>query len=407
MNFLDCVEYAAKNLRTRGLRSWLTIIGIVIGVIAMVVITSVTEGINKEVTDLMSTFSPDKMFVVPINIDSGASMSFSAGGQRALGKLYQRDVDSINAIPGVQETARVVYGRSSVRFRDKEITAPVYAGDPQVFTIFGDFFQIDQGRAYTDAEKKVVILGYDAANSLFGKDKIDVGNSIIINGKQYKVVAVLKNIESGLAAHDNSVIFVPFDEGRELFQAQLAKNEVTFVYIDLSDGYNAEEVKGAIEQKLASNHRVTLDEKDFSVITSDFVQKTVGSILDTLSKLLFAITAVATVVGGIGITNTMFMSVLERVREIGILKSIGASNRDIQMIFLTESAIIGFVGGLVGFIIAVGILFIGHEFGLPYLIRIRWVIFVFVFSALVGVVAGYIPARQASRMNPVDALRYE
>ena len=406
MNFLDCVEYAIKSLRTQQLRSWLTITGIVIGVIAMVVITSVTEGISKEVTDLMSTFSPDKMFIIPVNIDS-SSASFSMGSQRSLGKLYQRDVDSVNSVPGVEDTARLVYGRSTISFRGKEITTSVYAGDANVFTIFSDFFQIDQGRAYTDAERRSVILGYDAANNLFGKDKIGVGNTILINGKQFKVVAVLKDLGGGLMAHDNSVIFVPFGEGTELFPAQLAKNEVTAVYIKLSEGFDPQDVKATIEQKLASNHHVTLDNKDFTVITADFVQKTVGAILDTLSKLLFAITAVATLVGGIGITNTMFMAVLERIREIGILKSIGASYRDIQLIFLTESAVIGLVGGTIGFAIAVAFLYVGHEFGLPYLIRIRWVIFVFVFSALVGIVAGFIPARQAAKMNPVDALRYE
>jgi putative ABC transport system permease protein len=406
MRFLDLIEYAVKNLRSQQLRSWLTITGIVIGVIAMVVITSVTEGISKEVTDLMSTFSADKMFVVPINLDSGSSMSFS-GGQQSMGKLYQRDVDSINSVPGVEDTARLVYGRSTISFRDKEITTPVYAGDSNVFTIFSDFFQIEQGRAYTDAERRSVILGYDAANSLFGKDKIGVGNTILINGKQFKVVAILKDLGGGLMAHDNSVIFVPFDEGTELFPAQLAKNEVTAVYIKLSEGYDPLEVKSTIEQKIASNHHVTIDNKDFTVVTSDFIQKTVGTILDTLSKLLFAITAVATVVGGIGITNTMFMAVLERIREIGILKSIGASNQDIQLIFLTESAFIGLVGGLIGFAIAVAFLFIGSQFGLPYLIRIRWVVFVFVFSALVGIIAGFIPARQAAKMDPVEALRYE
>jgi putative ABC transport system permease protein len=202
-------------------------------------------------------------------------------------------------------------------------------------------------------------------------------------------------------------LFVPFGEGTELFPAQLAKNEVTAVYIKISEGYDPQDVKSAIEQKLASNHHVTLDNKDFTVVTSDFIRKTVGTILDTLSKLLFAITAVATVVGGIGITNTMFMAVLERVREIGILKSIGASNQDIQLIFLTESAFIGLIGGIIGFLIAIAILLIGHEFGLPYLIRIRWVIFVFVFSSFVGIIAGFIPARQAANLDPVEALRFE
>lgn len=407
MRLQDAVEYALKNLRNRQLRSWLTIIGIVIGVIAMVVITSVTEGVNAQVTNLLSTFGPDKMFIVPMNIEKGASLSFSAGpSQRPFGKLYQKDVDSVRSIPGVLDTSRMVYGRASIAFRDKQITSTVVGADANLFTLFGDFYQLDKGRIFTDTEQRSVVLGYDAANTMFGKDKLDAGSVIQINGLDYRVVGVMKKIESEFAAHDNAMIFVPFGEGRDLFKAQLAKNEVTFIYMKIDPAYDSGDIKDAIDHKLASNHRVTLDNKDFSVITSEFIQQTVGSILDLLSELLFAITAVATLVGGIGIANTMFMSVLERFREIGILKSVGATDRDIQLIFLTESALIGFLGGIIGFAIAVAILLAAGQFGVPYLIRIRWVVFVFLFSVGVGVLAGYLPARQAARLEPVKALGY-
>jgi putative ABC transport system permease protein len=405
MNFRNAVEYAIKNLRSRKLRSWLTILGIVIGVIAMVVITSVTEGVTAQVTGLLSTFGPDKMFIIPVNIDAGSSMSFSAGpAQRPFGKLYQRDVDSIRSVPGVLETSRMVYGRASLAFRDKQITSTVVGADANMFPLFSDFYQLDKGRFFSDSELRSVVLGYDAANTMFGKDKLDSGSVISINGRDYRVAGVMKKIESEFAAHDNAMIFVPFEEGRDLFRAQLAKSEVTFIYMKIAPGYDSGEIKDAIERKVASNHRVTLDEKDFSVVTSEFIQETVGSILDLLSQLLFSITAVATVVGGIGISNTMFMAVLERFREIGILKSVGATDRDIQLIFLTESALIGLLGGIIGFAIAVAMLFVAGEFGVPYLIRIRWVAFVFIFSVGVGVIAGYLPARQAARLDPVKAL---
>lgn len=407
MNIRDASEYALKNLMSSSLRSWLTIIGVVIGVIAMVVITSVAEGVNSEITTLMSSFGPDKMFVIPVNIDSaGGGVGGFSGGMPAFGKLYQRDVDSISAVPGVESVARMVLGRATLAFKDKQITSQVYGADSEVFVQFGDFFKIEKGRSYASMESRVVVLGYAAANDMFGKDKLDVGSVLKINNKDFRVIGVLKKQEGGaLTSHDDSAIFVPFEDGRELFGSQLAKNEVNFVYVDLADGFDPEEVKATIEGKLASNHRVTLDEKDFSVITSEFIKKTVGDIIDILSRILFAVTAVATVVGGIGIANTMFMSVLERVREIGILKSIGATGRDIQLIFITESAMIGFLGGILGFAIALAILYVAGGFGVPYLIRIRWVLFVFVFSAGVGVVAGYLPARNAAKMDPVEALR--
>ncbi len=141
MLLTDSVEYATKSLRTRSLRSWLTIIGIVIGVIAMVVITAVTEGVNKEVTDLLSSFTPDKMFVIPINIDGEGGLSSFGGGpvQSTTGKLYQRDVDSIESVPGVEATSRMVYGRASLDFKDKQITATLYAADENIFEMFGGY----------------------------------------------------------------------------------------------------------------------------------------------------------------------------------------------------------------------------------------------------------------------------
>lgn len=407
MRFQDMVDYAIKNLRTRQLRSWLTIIGIVIGVVAMVVITSITEGVSKSVTDLLSTFGPDKMFIIPINIEKASSAGGSLGGSQVpFGKLYQKDVDSAASVPGVKETARVVYGRASVKFKDKEISTMVYGGDSKIFTIFSDFFQIEKGRAYSESERKAIVLGYDAANNMWGKDKADVGSVMQINGKDFRVVGTMTDIGSSMAAHDNAAIFVPFDDGRDLFKSQLANNEVSAIYLQIDQGFDANEVKDAIDAKIASNHRVTLDNKDFTVITGDFIRETVGSILGLLSELLFGITAIATVVGGIGISNTMFMAVLERVREIGVLKSIGATERDIQLIFLTESAFIGFLGGVLGFAAALAILFVAGQFGVPYLIRIRWVLFVFVFSVGVGVAAGFLPARQAAKMDPVKALGY-
>ncbi len=407
MNVQDAAAYAVKNLRTRHVRSWLTIIGVVIGVIAMVVITSVTEGVNQSVNDLLATFGSDMMFVVPINIDSGTSGLANLGpAGMPMGKLYQRDVDSIAGVPGVKETARTVYGRASVGFRAKGIQTAVYGMDPSGLEMYSSYFQLDKGRLYTESERRVAVLGYDAANKFFGNDKLDVGNTFTINGKDYKVVGTLKEIPGSFASQDNGVIILPFDEGRDLFTTQLARNEVTFIYLNVDAAYNMEDVKDAIEHKIAANHRVTLDEKDFSVITSDYIKKTVGSVLDLLGQLLLAITAVATVVGGIGISNTMFMAVLERVREIGILKSVGATDRDIQLIFLTESALIGIAGGVLGFLCAFVILVAAQAFGVPYLIQPKWVAFVFLFSAGVGILAGYLPARQAAKLDPVQALGY-
>jgi hypothetical protein len=166
-------------------------------------------------------------------------------------------------------------------------------------------------------------------------------------------------------------------------------------------------IKEQIEQKLASLHKVRLDEKDFTIINSDFINGTVGNILSILGVFLFLITMVASIVGGIGIMNTMFMGVLERVQEIGVLKAIGATSKDILLIFISESAVLGLIGGAIGLLLGSGILFISGNFGVPYWLRLRIILFAILFSMFIGILAGFIPSRQASKMDPVDALRYE
>lgn len=411
MNIENAVFYALKNLSKRSLRSWLTIVGIIIGVITVVVILSISEGVQKDINDQLSSFGSDNMFVVPVNIEQDPGMGFSGGPARApsSGKLTENDVSAIKGIPGVKSTMRFVYGRSSVAFKDKALTATVYGADREMFDVWGDYIDIEDGRYYSQGEKGVVVLANDAANEMFGKKKVGVGNVIYINEDKYRVVGVLKLIGTSLSQTDDSAIYVSFEDGKDLFKSQLSKNEVKLIMIKIDTGYNANDIKDRIEAKLCSLHKVTCtsEGRDFSVVTSDSINEMIGSILFALNAFLFLVTIVASVVGGIGIMNTMFMGVLERIREIGILKSIGASESTILMIFLVESAVIGLAGGIIGTLFGVGILFILGQFGIPYVVSLQLLFFVFCFSVGVGLAAGYLPARQAAKMDPIEALRYE
>ena len=403
--------YALKNISKRSLRSWLTIIGIIIGVITIVVILSISEGVQKEINDQLSSFGPDNMFVIPINIEKGSAsalgMGVGPGSAPSSGKLTQNDVEAIKGIPGVKSVTRFVYGRSSVSFKDSSLTATVYGADKEMFELWGDYIELENGRYYQDGERGVVVLANDAANKMFGKKKVDVGNTIYINEQKFRVIGVLKLIGTSLSQTDDSAIYVSYDEGKDLFKSQLAKNEVKLIMIKIDSGYEANEIKGKIESKLCSIHKVSCDEKDFSVITAEFVNQTIGSILFALSAFIFLVTVVASIVGGIGIMNTMFMGVLERVQEIGILKSIGASEKTILTIFMVESGVMGLIGGLIGTALGIMILLIIGQFGVPYVISPTLMFFVFAFSISVGVAAGYLPARQAAKLDPVEALNYE
>ena len=405
MNIKNAVLYAMKNLSIRSLRSWLTIIGMVVAVTSLVVILSITEGFSKDITDQMAAFGADMMFVYPVT-----SLEEMLGGgfafEQTSGKLFQRDVDDVESIPGVKTVARAHFGRAGLSYKGKNITATIYPMDRSAFDMFPDYMEVESGRLYKEGESRVVVFAGDAATQLFGKDKVEVGSVIQINEKNYRVVGVLKRIGTSLSAADDLNIYVPYEDGEELFEGQLLKNEVGLIYLQIDEGFDANQVKGVIERKLAANHRVTVDDADFSVITSDQIMEIVGSVLFTAQLMLGAITLIASLVGAIGISNTMFMNVLERVREIGILKAVGASRRDILTTFLAESAIMGLAGGIIGLVLGYGLLQVVETFDIPTFLSLRIIVFVFLFSIGTGLAAGLLPAYRAAKLSAVDAIEF-
>jgi len=408
MDLIDAVAYSFKNLTKRSLRSWLTIIGLVIGVIAIVVILSISEGFNRDINTQMSAFGADMMFVYPISslTDMTGGGSFSL--LKTSGKLYQEDVDDIASIGGVKEVARTMFGRASLSFKGKNITAMVYPMDSKAFDMYGSYIQVESGRYYKETEKNVAFFGHKAATDMFGKDKVEVGSVVQINGKNYRVVGIQKEIGGMAGSSDDSNIYLPFEDGRQLFEGQLLPDEVGMIYVQVDEGFNPEDIKASIERKLASNHRVKMDKLDFSVITSAQIMEIVGTILLSVQLVLAAVTLIASVVGAIGIANTMFMNVLERIKEIGILKAVGARQNDILFLFLTESVIIGLAGGIIGLILGAIVLQVLQDtFAIPVFLRLRIIAFVFIFAVGVGLLAGLLPAWRAAKMDPVEALMYE
>lgn len=409
MDLPDISAYAVRNLFRRQLRSWLTILAMVIGVIAIVVILSVSEGFNRDITEQVKAFGPDMMFVYPI---SSLDQAFSGGGASGLlttsGKLRQRDVDDIKGIAGVKDTARVLFGSVSLSFKGKNITAFIIGSDPEMLTMYSNYIRVASGRVFKETERGVAFFGADAATDYFGKDKVQVGSVVQVNSKNYRVVGVAEKIGTSLSKQDDSQVYVSFEDGKDLFRGQILPDEVGMIMIQTQEGFDPEQIKSAIERKLASNHHVRQDELDFSVITSAQISAIVDAVLLSIQLVLGAITLIASVVGAIGIANTMFMNVLERTREIGILKSVGATPNDILLLFVIESALIGLAGGVIGLVLGYAALQVLTDvFAVPTFLRLRIVAFVFFFSVGTGVLAGLLPAWRAAKLDAVQALRYE
>ncbi|MEO0248402.1 MAG: ABC transporter permease [candidate division WOR-3 bacterium] len=404
MRFTDVLGYSVQNLRRRKLRSYLTILGIILGIATIVVLVSVGEGVKKDIDAQLEAFGPEMIAIAPYEVEdvatAGVGMTFS-------GKLYKHDIGYIERVPGIEEISYGTFGRASVRFRDKEIGSLVMAVTPNMFPMYSSYIRVEEGRYFEEGEKHVVFLAYDAANDLFGKDKISVNNYIYINGIRYRVVGIAEEIGTSLSAQDDSAIYIPYDDSEEIFGKTLAKDELSYIMVSVQPGVGTKAAAERIEEQLAASHRVSLDNKDFTVYTQEYIMETVNNITTILTGSLFLIGLISAIVGGIGIANTMFMSVLERTKEIGILKSIGASSWQILSIFLMESALIGGIGGLIGLGLGFMAIQVIPYFGITPYLATEVAIGAVLFAIGVGMVSGFIPARNASKIPAVEALSYD
>ncbi len=391
MNLLESLRLAMAGLRANKMRSFLTMLGVIIGVGAVVALVSVGTGASREVTSQVEALGSNLVIVMPANARGRDLRAEDATmiADRVGGVLY--------SVPTIRRTLAVRWGKRSV---DTDVLGtsehlPAVQSHP-----------VGIGRFFTEQDityrRQVAVLGATTAENLFGPRE-PIGQEIVIGGYPFRVIGVMtKKGEGGIFTPDpDDRVIIPLSTAERL----LGTTRVGAIYVSVAAGVNSDLVTNHVKRILDVRFN---DDEAVQVFSQQQILAAVGNVTGILTILLGAIAGISLLVGGIGIMNIMLVSVTERTREIGIRKAVGAKNRDILAQFLVESVIISLTGGVIG--ILLGVLGSGgiSRFGnVPSVVSLGWVGVAFGFAAAVGVFFGIYPAMKAARLDPIQALRHD
>lgn len=397
---------AFEAITLNKVRAFLTTLGIIIGVFSVIVMISLGQASQAYITNQVQGLGAGVLIITPGN---PKTQSFGPPGINTTKTITIDDADILETIPGILYVSPNVFIQSVIYFNKNNAPGTVIGTNPNVIQARG--FSISKGRFYTDQESrsgsKVIVLGMKVANELFKKTLDDpVGSKVKIGEQRYRIIGVLQEQGSGLFGSVDDQSFMPATTFQQTVKSGKGLNSI-FIKVKSEDLLPI--VSQKIQAILRYRHAIRQDEDDdFKIQTQAELLKTVSVITQVFTLLLAGIAAISLIVGGIGIMNIMLVSVTERTREIGIRKAVGAKRKDILIQFLIESASISLIGGTVGIFLGLGVTRIITGFAnLPFIVSPIAVGGAFVFSAGVGIFFGIYPANKASKLDPVDALKYE
>jgi len=405
----DYVKFAVGSITHRRLRSWLTMVGILIGITAVVALTSLGQGLTNTINAEFEKVGANRIIIAPGG-GSGTAAMASMGGF-ASAKLTDKDVKVVRTVRGVDSAAGMLRTTERVTFEDESKYVGVFCLPPDSESMDYletlDFFFIEQGRMIEPGETRRAVVGYDLWAGDFFDKQVRRGNCITVGGECLPVVGL--NERTGAPPHDQKIVIAASDCER-LFNK--STGEKTMIAAKIEDGYDPGDVSESIERKLRKSRGVKEGEEDFSVQTAEQMMQTFTQIISVVQVVITGIAAISLLVGAVGIMNTMYTSVIERTDEIGVMKAVGARNKDIMALFLIEAGMLGAVGGIIGTSLGLSISkaveYYAINHGLPELrvhMGMDLILGVLAFSFIIGSLSGALPARQAAKLQPVEALR--
>jgi putative ABC transport system permease protein len=409
MKLSEVLRIAWEAIVKNKVRSFLTTLGIIIGVSAVIIMVAISAGTEAAIQEQITSLGSNLLFV------QSSFARFGPPGQGSSGGLVFDDAGAIaEGIDGVKAVIVEQQASETIKYNGTTLEDVTILGSTADFPSVRDM-DISQGRYFNDTDvdrkQKVAVLGSTLAAELFG-DTNPVGQVVTVGTTKLTVIGVLAEKGTvGDVDYDSRIytpITVVFQKFTPSFFARIVGDSVRLLYVEVEDGVDLEEVITQIEILLAKRHEVTIDSLDFTVTTQQDIITTQESTTAAFRSLLAWVAGVSLIVGGIGIMNIMLVSVTERTREIGIRQAIGATPDDIRMQFLAEALLLSIVGGLIGMGVGVGgaVLF-GSLSDMRTVIVPASILLAFGSAAIVGVFFGFYPANKAAQLDPIEALRYE
>lgn len=404
MEYQEIVRLSIQALKSNVLRTTLTMLGIIIGITSVILIVSIGQGAVAFVTSELSSFGTDYFQINP-----GTSQISSIAGSNTLTFEDLEAIENDKSLTNIKAVTPFVMASVTISTEDEEENPLIYGTTHKVVDILkpdviaGEFISEDN----EIASERVVVLGVDLGEKLFGEDTTAaVGQTVRVNNRTFRVVGIVESSSVLAGGFLNNAAFMPIDivTNEILGEEKLAEIDVS-VYDQNIINQTIEDV----ETLLRDRHNLDeSDENDFQIESAENIISTVQTITSLLTAMVAAISGISLVVGGVGVMNIMLVSVTERTKEIGLLKAIGAKQKDILTQFLIEAVVMTLLGGVIGIVLGIsGAFLISTAVGIPFVVSIPAIIIAVGVSTLVGIVFGLYPARRAARLSPIDALRYE